>query len=57
MTVFRDGQFIAERPVSELQEDSLIEMMVGRKLEEQYPHWICRAGKTAGRQPPFRPRR
>ena len=37
MTVFRDGQFIAERPVSELQEDSLIEMMVGRKLEEQYP--------------------
>ncbi|EPC5392541.1 ribose ABC transporter ATP-binding protein RbsA [Serratia liquefaciens] len=36
-TVFRDGQFIAERPVSELQEDSLIEMMVGRKLEEQYP--------------------
>ncbi|MEL5683554.1 ribose ABC transporter ATP-binding protein RbsA [Serratia nevei] len=37
VTVFRDGQFIAERPVSELQEDSLIEMMVGRKLEEQYP--------------------
>ncbi len=37
VTVFRDGQFIAERPVSELQEDSLIEMMVGRRLEEQYP--------------------
>ena len=37
VTVFRDGQFIAERPVSDLQEDSLIEMMVGRKLEEQYP--------------------
>ncbi|CAI1075458.1 ribose ABC transporter ATP-binding protein RbsA [Serratia ficaria] len=37
VTVFRDGQFIAERPVSELQEDRLIEMMVGRKLEEQYP--------------------
>lgn len=37
VTIFRDGQFIAERPVSELQEDSLIEMMVGRKLEEQYP--------------------
>ncbi|CAI2490639.1 sugar ABC transporter ATP-binding protein [Serratia plymuthica] len=37
VTVFRDGQFIAERPVSELQEDLLIEMMVGRKLEEQYP--------------------
>ncbi len=37
VTVFRDGQFIAERPVAELQEDTLIEMMVGRKLEEQYP--------------------
>lgn len=37
VTVFRDGQFIAERPVSELQEDSLIEMMVGRRLEDQYP--------------------
>ena len=37
VTIFRDGQFIAERPGSELQEDSLIEMMVGRKLEEQYP--------------------
>jgi ribose transport system ATP-binding protein len=37
VTVFRDGQFIAEHPVSELQEDRLIELMVGRKLEEQYP--------------------
>ncbi|MGY0147782.1 ribose ABC transporter ATP-binding protein RbsA [Edwardsiella tarda] len=37
VTVFRDGQFIAERPVDELTEDTLIEMMVGRKLEEQYP--------------------
>ncbi|ARU95833.1 ribose ABC transporter ATP-binding protein RbsA [Tatumella citrea] len=37
VTIFRDGQFIAERPVNTLSEDSLIEMMVGRKLEEQYP--------------------
>ena len=37
VTVFRDGQFIAERPVNELSEESLIEMMVGRKLEDQYP--------------------
>ena len=37
VTVFRDGQFIAERPVSSLEEDTLIEMMVGRRLEEQYP--------------------
>ena len=38
VTVLRDGQFVAEREVSSLSEDSLIEMMVGRKLEEQYPH-------------------
>ncbi|WP_239953276.1 ribose ABC transporter ATP-binding protein RbsA [Pantoea sp. Z09] len=37
VTVFRDGQFIAERPVKDLSEESLIEMMVGRKLEDQYP--------------------
>ena len=37
VTIFRDGQFIAERAVDTLNEDSLIEMMVGRKLEEQYP--------------------
>ncbi len=37
VTIFRDGQFIAEREVATLTEESLIEMMVGRKLEEQYP--------------------
>ncbi|MDE9430585.1 ribose ABC transporter ATP-binding protein RbsA [Xenorhabdus bovienii] len=37
VTVFRDGQFIGEQPVAALQEDTLIEMMVGRKLEDQYP--------------------
>lgn len=37
VTIFRDGQFIAEREVETLTEDTLIEMMVGRKLEEQYP--------------------
>ncbi len=38
VTVLRDGQFIGEKTVAELDEDRLIEMMVGRKLEEQYPH-------------------
>ena len=37
VTIFRDGQFIAERQVNTLSEESLIEMMVGRKLEDQYP--------------------
>ncbi|SCX97793.1 ribose ABC transporter ATP-binding protein RbsA [Desulfoluna spongiiphila] len=37
VTVLRDGTFIAERPVAELDEETLIEMMVGRRLDEQYP--------------------
>ncbi len=37
VTIFRDGQFITECGVDSLTEASLIEMMVGRKLEEQYP--------------------
>lgn len=38
VTVLRDGQFIGEVVVAELTEDRLIEMMVGRRLDEQYPH-------------------
>lgn len=37
VTVLRDGKFIAEMPVKDITEDTLIELMVGRKLEEQYP--------------------
>lgn len=46
VTVLRDGQFVAEREVASLTEDSLIEMMVGRKLEEQYPHIDKQPGKV-----------
>lgn len=38
VTVLRDGKFIDERLVSEIDEDLIIKMMVGRDLEEQYPH-------------------
>lgn len=38
VTVLRDGQFIGESKVADLTEDRLIEMMVGRKLDEQYPY-------------------
>lgn len=37
VTVIRDGQFVAEKPVAALTEEKLIELMVGRKLEDQYP--------------------
>ncbi|MBD2803129.1 ribose ABC transporter ATP-binding protein RbsA [Xenorhabdus sp. ZM] len=45
VTVLRDGQFIGEQPVHSLQEDRLIEMMVGRKLEDQYPRLDLPKGK------------
>ena len=35
--VLRDGQHIATRPVGEVTRDALIEMMVGRKLENEFP--------------------
>ena len=41
VTILRDGQFVAEKPVSEIDENRLIELMVGRKLEEQYPYVDC----------------
>ncbi len=37
-TVLRDGKLIGEHSVSELTEDKIIEMMVGRKLGEQLPY-------------------
>ncbi len=37
VTVLRDGHLIGERAIDQLDEDQLIEMMVGRKLSEQYP--------------------
>ncbi|SES92964.1 ribose ABC transporter ATP-binding protein RbsA [Thorsellia anophelis] len=46
VTILRDGQFVAEYSVEELNEDQLIEMMVGRKLEEQYPNVVSNFGET-----------
>lgn len=41
VTILRDGQFVAELPVSEIDENKLIEYMVGRKLEDQFPYVPC----------------
>ncbi|KAF5045260.1 Ribose import ATP-binding protein RbsA [anaerobic digester metagenome] len=37
VTVLRDGELIGEEEIADLDEDKIIEMMVGRKLSEQYP--------------------
>jgi len=46
VTVLRDGQFISERNVSEIDEDDIIEMMVGRRLDEQIPYSPHKTGPT-----------
>ncbi len=45
VTVLRDGRFIGEDAVEKLTEDSLIEMMVGRRLTEQFPRLEGNVGK------------
>jgi ABC-type sugar transport system ATPase subunit len=37
VTVLRDGEHVATRPVREVTTDGLIELMVGRKLESEFP--------------------
>jgi ribose transport system ATP-binding protein len=44
ITVLRDGKFIAQREVAETDEDILIELMVGRRLDEQYPRVASKHG-------------
>ncbi|MEZ5825851.1 MAG: sugar ABC transporter ATP-binding protein [Geminicoccaceae bacterium] len=37
VTVLRDGQYVATKPVSETNHDDLIEMMVGRRIDQLFP--------------------
>jgi ABC-type sugar transport system ATPase subunit len=41
VTVLRDGQFIGTRDVKEIDIDTLITMMVGRRLDEMFPKEEC----------------
>lgn len=38
INVLRDGKYVGEQKVSDITKDDLITMMVGRKMEEQYPY-------------------
>lgn len=38
VTVLRDGQYIGTKPTDELDMDKIINMMVGRDLENRFPH-------------------
>ena len=37
VTVMRDGQYVGTQPIGQLTRERLIEMMVGRKLENEFP--------------------
>ena len=46
VTILRDGTFILECEVAEIDEDTMIEKMVGRKLDEQFPRVSHELGDT-----------
>jgi inositol transport system ATP-binding protein len=46
ITVLRDGQYIATRPASELDDNSLIKLMVGREINEIFPEINTNRGET-----------
>ena len=61
VTILRDGKFAKTAPMSELDHDGLIAAMVGRKIENLYPHANREIGgprlKVAGLQPAGAPSR
>lgn len=46
VTVLRDGQYVGDVRTSEIDQDGLIAMMVGRKLEDQFPYKKVKRGQT-----------
>jgi ABC-type sugar transport system ATPase subunit len=46
VTVFRDGQFIAEKDTTGVTKQELVNLMVGRELSDMYPKTDIRQGET-----------
>ncbi len=46
VTILRDGEFIQEEKIEDLTKERMIELMVGRKLDEQFPKIDHKFGKT-----------
>ena len=44
VTVLRDGEFVATKPVAETDHDDLIQMMVGRRIDQLFPKVEARFG-------------
>jgi rhamnose transport system ATP-binding protein len=45
VTVLRDGAYVATREVAEVSEDDLVNMMVGRRIENLFPKLEARIGR------------
>lgn len=46
VAVLRDGEGVGTRPIGELSRESMIELMVGRKLENEFPKARCEIGDS-----------
>lgn len=46
ITVFKDGHYIGTRNMTEINEDDLIRMMVGRSLENIFPPAVCQVDES-----------
>ncbi|MEF9991554.1 MAG: ribose ABC transporter ATP-binding protein RbsA [Romboutsia sp.] len=46
ITVLRDGRYIGMEDIKNIDEDKMIEMMVGRKLDEQFPRLENKKGEV-----------
>jgi ABC-type sugar transport system ATPase subunit len=46
VTVLRDGEFVATKPVSETDHQDLVEMMVGRRIEALFPKLDVKRGQV-----------
>lgn len=49
VSVFRDGRFIDCKPISDVTEESLIAMMVGREVKNVFPKTECEIGEEVFR--------
>ena len=47
VTVLRDGAYVDSKPIQELTRETLIELMVGRKLENEFPKRIATKSEPA----------
>jgi inositol transport system ATP-binding protein len=50
ITVLRDGQYIATRPVADLDHDTLVKLMVGREISELFPKVSAAKGEVSAHE-------